>query len=197
MSLDTGSTVRGYNKKVCFVEDRSRNISVKLLSKYLQWGSSKCQFFPIISQWQLAIATSSKYPIGIKTILFVPHGYRCYMWNIVRIGFMASEEMSFENVDEGRWRMDDGCMAILQAHLWGFGPGERKTWSRIDSSNSRLMQSRLRHELLESSSRNDLNIYLVIPRLHILCGKVFFGRIVLFLFQEQTFLILWKCPSIL
>ena len=32
-----------------------KNISVKLLSKYLQWDSSKCQFsfFPIISQWQL------------------------------------------------------------------------------------------------------------------------------------------------
>ena len=29
-----------------------------------------------------------------KTQLFVPSAYRCYMWNLVRIGFMASEEMS-------------------------------------------------------------------------------------------------------
>ena len=37
---------------------------------------------------------------GIKTTLFVPPAYRCYMRNMVRIGFMASEEMSFENVDD-------------------------------------------------------------------------------------------------
>ena len=32
-----------------------------------------------------------------------------------RIGFMGSEEMSFENVD-GR-RTDNGCLPILKAHL--------------------------------------------------------------------------------
>ena len=36
--------------------------------------------------------------------------------NLVTIGFMASEKMPFENVDDGRW-MDDGCLGILQAHL--------------------------------------------------------------------------------
>ena len=42
----------------------------------------------------------SSYPIGTKkTILFVPPAYRCYILNMVRIGSMASEEMSFENVD--------------------------------------------------------------------------------------------------
>ena len=40
--------------------------------------------------------------------LFLP-AYRCYnfMWNLVRIDFMASEEMSFES-----WP-DDGCLPIL------------------------------------------------------------------------------------
>ena len=32
--------------------------------------------------------------------------FRRYMWNLVRIDFMASEEMSFENVDW--WRRTDG-----------------------------------------------------------------------------------------
>ena len=36
-----------------------------------------------------------------KTILFIPHVYRCYMLNMVRIDFMASEEMLFENVEDG------------------------------------------------------------------------------------------------
>ena len=31
-----------------------------------------------------------------------------------KIGFMASEEMTFENVEDWRHRqMDDGCLAIL------------------------------------------------------------------------------------
>ena len=47
-------------------------------------------------------SNQSSYPIGMKTIVFVPPTYRCYVWNIARIGFMASEEMSFENVDDGR-----------------------------------------------------------------------------------------------
>ena len=37
-----------------------------------------------------------------------------------RIGFTASEEQSFENVD-GR---TDGCLPIPQAHLSAFGSGE-------------------------------------------------------------------------
>ena len=53
----------------------------------------------------------SSYPIGTKkkpkkTMLFVFPAYRCYMCNMARIGFMASEEMSFENVDD-RQRTDD------------------------------------------------------------------------------------------
>ena len=38
-------------------------------------------------------------------MLFVPCAYRFYMWIMVRIGYMASEEMSFENVDG--WRTTD------------------------------------------------------------------------------------------
>ena len=44
-----------------------------------------------------------------KTKLFIPPAYRCYMWNLVRIGFMASEEMSFENADG--WRTDGRRMS--------------------------------------------------------------------------------------
>ena len=41
--------------------------------------------------------------LGQKTILFIPH--RCYVWNMVKISFMTSEETSFENVDDGRRQM--------------------------------------------------------------------------------------------
>ena len=39
--------LRGYNKKVCLVEDPSRNISVKVLSKYPQF-----HFFPLIKNYR-------------------------------------------------------------------------------------------------------------------------------------------------
>ena len=51
------------------------------------------------------------YPIGTKNTVIRSPAYRCYMSNMARIGFMASEEMSFENVDDGR--TDDGCLPIL------------------------------------------------------------------------------------
>ena len=72
-------------------------------------------------------SNQSTYPIGTKTQLFVSAAYRFYMWNLVRIGFIALdrpdmteklltgtlslntnkqiialEEMSFENVDGRR-----------------------------------------------------------------------------------------------
>ena len=49
-----------WTKQICLVEDYSRNISVKLLSKYLHWDSNKYQFpfFPIISQWEVTIVTT-------------------------------------------------------------------------------------------------------------------------------------------
>ena len=49
-------------------------------------------------------SNQGSYRIGTKTILFVPPAYRCYMWSMVRIGLMASEEM-FENTD-GRMDAD-------------------------------------------------------------------------------------------
>ena len=77
-------------------------------SKCLQWDSKNCQFplFPIISQ--VVIATRLLIRLGQKkTILFVHPAYRCYMWNMVRIGVMSSDEM-FENVNDGRTTMTDG-----------------------------------------------------------------------------------------
>ena len=54
-------------------------------------------------------SNQSSYPIGTKkTILFVPPAYRCYMWNMARMSFTTSEEMSFENVDgDDDWRTDE------------------------------------------------------------------------------------------
>ena len=63
--------------------------------------------FPIISEWklQVAIATGVLIRLEQKTQLFIPTAYRCYMWIMERIGFTASEEQLFENVDG---RTDDG-----------------------------------------------------------------------------------------
>ena len=47
-------------------------------------------------------SNQSSYPIGIKNNIFVPPAYRCY-GNMVRIDFLASEEISFENIEK-----DDG-----------------------------------------------------------------------------------------
>ena len=55
-------------------------------------------------------SNQSSYPIGQKTILFVPPTYRCYVWNMARISFMVSEELSFENADEGQRQTEDGPM---------------------------------------------------------------------------------------
>ena len=46
-------------------------------------------------------------PIKIRTPSFVPPAHRYYMRNLERIGFMALEEMPFEDVD-GRRRRTDG-----------------------------------------------------------------------------------------
>ena len=48
----------------------------------------------------------SSYQIEIENAITCSPAYRCYMWIMVRIGFRAAEEMSFENVDR-QWRMDD------------------------------------------------------------------------------------------
>ena len=97
-----------WTKFIRIVQDYSRNISVKKKkSKYLQWGSKNCQF-PLSHYKSMETischSNHSSYPIGTKTILFLPPTYRCYVWNMARIIFMASEEMLFENVDDGWWR---------------------------------------------------------------------------------------------
>ena len=48
-------------------------------------------------------SNQSSYPIGTKNTFI-----RCYMWNMERISFTASEEKSFENVDDGR--TTDACL---------------------------------------------------------------------------------------
>ena len=109
VAMVTNQIKKLQQKKVCFVEDHLRNISVKLLSKYLQWDSSKCQFsfFPIICQ--VAIATRVLIRLGQKIILLLIPTYRCYAWNIARISFVTAEEM-FENVDNDRLTVTDACL---------------------------------------------------------------------------------------
>ena len=78
---------------------RQKKIVNFLFSHYKSMGTLSCH------------SNQSSYPTGKKTLLFVPPSYRCYMWNMERIGLTASEEMSFEIVD-GR-RTDAGCLYIL------------------------------------------------------------------------------------
>ena len=66
-----------------------KNLNICIFSHYKSMATISCH------------GSQSSYPIGTKTILFVSPAYRCYMRNMARIGFMASEEMSFENVDDG------------------------------------------------------------------------------------------------
>ena len=57
-----------------------------------------------------------------------------------RIGLTASEEKSFENVDDGR--TDDVYLYILKAHLLAFGSGELKTSCNVSGM---LVFAKLRH----------------------------------------------------
>ena len=58
----------GHKNIICLIEDHSRNISVKVLSKYLQWlNNNTILYFPIISLWQLWVTIAAKvWPIFIK-----------------------------------------------------------------------------------------------------------------------------------
>ena len=85
-------------------EDYSINISVKN-NQNIPNETEKLSIssFPIISLWDRSChSNQSSYPIGTKTQLFVLPTYGCYMRNMKKIGLMASEEMSFENVFDGR-----------------------------------------------------------------------------------------------
>ena len=109
-------------------------------------NSSTCQFSsptPIPHYKPMATISchTNQSSYHIETI-FVPYTYRCYMWNILRIGFMASEEISFENVDDYRQRRrtDDGCLPIrlytisshMRLRLWW----AKKTRNCCNNSNT-------------------------------------------------------------
>ena len=48
-------------------------------------------------------------PIAIKNVIIRSNAV---MWNLVKIGVMAAEEMSFENVDRRTTTTNNGCLAI-------------------------------------------------------------------------------------
>ena len=56
--------------------------------------------FPIMSIWKIYVAIATRLLIRPepKTQLIVPPTYRCYMCNMKRIGFTASEEKSFTSI---------------------------------------------------------------------------------------------------
>ena len=92
------------NKHICEKHSNMSNETAKIgnfhFSHYKSMGTISCQ------------SNQSSYPTGTKTQLCVPPTYRCQMCNMKRIGFTASEEKLFENVDDGR-RTDDGYLYIL------------------------------------------------------------------------------------
>ena len=77
------------------------------------------------------------------------------MLNLLRIGFMASEEMSFENVD------DDGCLPKLYAYLLAFGSGELKASFMSDLAHS-LEQNQV--EIIISRAQEILDMFIYGPR---------------------------------
>ena len=109
-----------FTKFIRIVEDYSRNISVKKILNMCSETAKIANFH--FSHYKSMTTISfhsnqSSYPLGIKTQLLVPSAYRCYMWNLVRIGLMALEEMSFGNVDG---RTTDACLYYKLT----FGSGE-------------------------------------------------------------------------
>ena len=84
-------------KKIPNIPNETEKIVNFLFSHYKSMGTISCH------------SNQSSYPSGIKNTTFRSPTYRCYMWNMRRIGLTASEEMSFENVDEnGPFLPDDG-----------------------------------------------------------------------------------------
>ena len=65
----------------------------------------KCRGY---NQSSLLIGTKPEFFTDWKHSFSFPQPYRCYMWNLAIIGFMASE-MSFENVDDDG-RTTDACL---------------------------------------------------------------------------------------
>ena len=107
-----------WTKLIWIVEDYSRNITIKKNLNTCS-GTAKIANFHFSHYKSMETinfhSNHSSYPIGTKTQLFVPPAYRCYMWNLVRIGFMTSEAMSFENVDG--WQMPAYAISLPMS-LW-------------------------------------------------------------------------------
>ena len=57
-------------------------------------------FFPIICQWGLSVAMDNRVLIqsDSKHYAAFPHSQRCYTYNLIKIGHLASEVFKFENV---------------------------------------------------------------------------------------------------
>ena len=96
-----------WTKFIWIVEDYSRNISVK---KNLNICSETAKIANFHFSHYKSMETigfhnnQSSYPTGTKyTIIRAPTIYRCYRWNIERIGFTASEEVVWKC-----WRTTDG-----------------------------------------------------------------------------------------
>ena len=110
------------------VEDYSRNISVKLLSKYLQWDSSKCQFSFFLHCKSMANinchSNQSSYPIGTKKkkkkkkhySFPLPIDTLCEIWRESASWLQRRCRLKMLTTDDGR--TDDGGQTILLAHLW-------------------------------------------------------------------------------
>ena len=93
--LDKSHLKRGGPLKITNLRKNKSNISDETAGTvnfhlYKSMGTISCH------------SNQSSYPTGTKTQLFVPSTYRCYMCNLKRIGFTASEEKSFENGNDGR-----------------------------------------------------------------------------------------------
>ena len=60
--LSKGCNSKNARKHIRLIEDFSRNISIKVLLKYLQWLGRKCHFsiLFIISLWKLRFAIATK-----------------------------------------------------------------------------------------------------------------------------------------
>ena len=95
-----------WTKFIWVVEDYSRNISARK-KKSLNICSETAKianfhFSHYKSMETICYHSNQEFlsDWNKKTKLFLSPIYRCYMWNMQRIGFTASEEKSFANVDD-------------------------------------------------------------------------------------------------
>ena len=99
-------------------------------------------------------SNQSSYQIGIKTQLFVPLAYRCYIGNMEIIGFTAPEEMSFEK-DDRRQTTTDGQRT--DAYLKKTKQKKNKTKNNNNNKKKKKTNSEVWTKficLVEDDSRN-------------------------------------------